>query len=201
LDAQLKFQGENPFFVQAALSNAQLREFAMELAPQFRELSGDIFASLKLTGNTTDYEAMRGTGAIQLRDAEIYELPVMLALLKILRIKEATRTAFDACIAEFQVFGDELEFQRIELNGDAISLIGNGTINLDWDIDLNFYSVMGRNRWYIPLVTEILKAWAQSILWIEVDGKLDAPQTHTNILPQLNDSLRQLFSGSTSAQR
>lgn len=201
LDAQLKFQGENPFFVQAALSNAQLREFAMELAPQFRELSGDIFASLKLTGNTTDYEAMRGTGAIQLRDAEIYELPVMLALLKILRIKEATRTAFDACIAEFQVFGDELEFQRIELNGDAISLIGNGTMNLDWDIDLNFYSVMGRNRWYIPLVTEILKAGAQSILWIEVDGKLDAPQTHTNILPQLNDSLRQLFSGSTSAQR
>ncbi len=201
LDAQLKFQGENPFFIQAALSNAQLREFAMELAPQFRELSGDVFAWLKLTGNTMDYESMRGTGAVQLRNAEIYELPVMLALLKILRIKEATRTAFDTCIAEFQVFGDELEFQRIELNGDAISLIGNGKMNLDWDIDLNFYSVMGRNRWYIPLVTEILKAGAQSIMWIEVDGKLDSPQTHTNILPQLNDSLKQLFYGSSSVPR
>ena len=81
----------------------------------------------------------------------------------------------------------------MEFLGDAISLIGNGKMNLDRDIDLNFYSVMGRNKINIPLISELYRASSQKVLWINVDGTLDNPRTHRHVLPQLNESLQQLF--------
>lgn len=128
-----------------------------------------------------------------MRDAKIYELPVVLSLLKILKVRQVTRTAFDTSNVDFKVVGEDINFERIELLGDAISLIGNGRMNLDRDINLNFYSVMGRNRINIPVISDLYRASSQRILWINVDGTLDNPQTHRNVLPQINDSLRQLF--------
>jgi hypothetical protein len=66
-------------------------------------------------------------------------------------------------------------------------------MNLDRDIDLNFYSIMGRGRFNIPLVSKLYHASSQQILWINVNGTLDEPRTHRNVLPQVNDSLKQLF--------
>jgi hypothetical protein len=66
-------------------------------------------------------------------------------------------------------------------------------MNLDRDIDLNFYSIAGRNRFRIPILSELYHASSQQILWISVDGTLDNPQMHREVLPHVNDSLRQLF--------
>ena len=172
-----------------------LDEVAADIAPQFRDISGNGFGSFRLSGNATDANSVRGQGSLQLRNAEIYQLPVMLSLLKLPQFKEITRTAFDTSNINFSVFGERIVLDRMELNGDAISLIGNGQINMERDVDLNFYTVVGRNRFYIPLISEIMHSGASSILWINVDGKLDDPRTTRKVLPHLNESLQQLFQG------
>ncbi len=192
-DAQMSAGPAGEFYLQTTLADGNLREFCREFAPQFSEVSGRSFAAMRLAGNYHGLHSYRGDGTIQLRDAEIYELPIVLSLLKILKARQVTQTAFDSSNVDFTISGDTIDFDRIELLGDAISLLGNGKMNLDRDIDLNFYSIMGRNRINIPVISDLYRASSQQILWINVDGTLDNPQTHRHVLPQINDTLKQLF--------
>lgn len=192
-DGQRLADEHGRFFVQASLTNGDLAEVVDEFAPHLEKVKGRMFGGFRLSGDDTGTHTYRGEGNMKFRDAEIYELPVILSLLKILRVKEATRTAFDTSDVDFTINGNTIDFGRIEMIGDAISLIGNGRINFKRQIDLNFYSVMGRNRFYIPILSELYRAGSKRILWINVDGSLENPQTHRNVLPQLNDSIRMLL--------
>ena len=193
IDAQLGSGPKNEYYVQATLADGCLGTACREFTSGLENIEGHSFAAIRLTGDCSGIHSQRGEGTIQLRDSKIYELPVFLALSKILNNRQFSRTAFDSSNIDFTVHGENIDFNRMEFLGDAISLIGNGRMNLDWDIDLNFYSVMGRNKINIPLISELYRASSQKVLWINVDGTLDNPRTHRHVLPQLNESLQQLF--------
>ncbi len=199
IDGKRSSANPGQFILAVGLSDGDLKEAVNDYAPQMNQINGKCYASLRLTGDDSGTRSYRGGGTVSLRNAEIYELPVMVSLLKILNVKEVNRTAFDSGNLEFAITGDTLDFQRIELIGDAVSLIGNGQMSMDRRIDLNFYSVIGRGRWYIPIVSELYKAGSQRALWINVNGSFDDPQTHKHILPQLNDSIRALLQGRPQA--
>ena len=118
---------------------------------------------------------------------------MIVALFNVLRIKEPDRTAFDKATMSFAVRGENFDIKPIELNGDAISLIGEGTIDLDSNVDLNFYSLIGRNGFEIPIITDLYKAGSKQVWWIKVAGTLQDPVTEHEVLPGLNDSLKMLF--------
>ena len=117
----------------------------------------------------------------------------MIALLKIPHFKNLNRTAFDTSNVDFAIVNDRFVLDRIELIGDAISLIGNGQVNFNKELDLNFYTVMGRGRFYVPIISELYRASSKRVLWINVDGSMQAPQASRKILPQLNDTIKKLF--------
>lgn len=192
-DGRIAHEGRYPFRLQTVIEKAQLDDLALELAPELRELSGDGYAFLKLGGNANEPHTYNGQGNIHLRNAKIHQLPVVLSLLKILSIKEVNRTAFDSSNVDFSVKGNQLKLNRIELIGDAISLIGNGYLELLRHADINFYSVVGRNRFYIPLISELYRAGSQRIMWINIGGPLNNLQTTRKVLPGLDDSLRALI--------
>lgn len=193
LDAQLNSAPAGEFYLQTTLADACLDQFCKDNAPSLKEISGRSFAALRLQGNSLGTHSLRGTGSIQLRQAQLYELPVVLSLLKSLRLGSRTKAAFDSGNIDLQIMGTDIELTRIEMLGEPISLIGNGTVDSQRNIDLNFYSIMGKNRLNIPVITELYRASSQQILWIHIDGSLDSPQTHRHVLPQINDSIRQLF--------
>jgi hypothetical protein len=192
-DGQIRLDGDNEYYLQADLTDGRLQQFAAETSMQHHDLSGQATADIRLRGNASGTHSIRGNGQIQLRNAKIYEVPVIFALLDVLSIKEPDRTAFDQAQMEFTVAGENFDFQRIELNGDAISLIGQGTVNMNSEIDLDFYTTMGRNRWYIPVLTQLYHAGSKQIWWVKVDGTLEAPLTSHEMLPGINDSLKKLF--------
>ncbi|MEL7496766.1 MAG: AsmA-like C-terminal region-containing protein [Planctomycetota bacterium] len=192
LDAQLDSSAGSDFYLQAKINDSCLATACRELAPELQNVEGHSYAEIRLRGDGSGTHSLRGVGNIQLKDAKIYELPIFLSLLKVLKVRQPSRTAFDSGTIDFSVQGETLVFDRMEFNGDAISLIGNGQLNLDRDINLDFYSVMGRNRINIPLLTNLMRAGSQQVLHITVDGKLDDPQLHQRVLPQLSE-LKQLF--------
>jgi hypothetical protein len=196
LDSQILSGGTGDYFVQATLNDACLATACREFGAKLDNIEGHSYAALTLEGDYSGIHSQRGHGFIKLRNAKIYELPAFVSLLKLLKVRQLTRTAFDSSDIDFTVRGDEIHFDRMEFIGDAISLIGNGKMNLNQDIDLNFYSVMGRNKINIPLLSELYRAGSQKILWINVLGTLENPRTERHMLPQLaklNDSLKQLF--------
>ncbi|MDA8564158.1 AsmA-like C-terminal region-containing protein, partial [Mariniblastus sp.] len=198
LDAQISSGKLGEFYVQSTLQEAKLEAICREACPTIQDVAGRTFAAVRLAGNCTGTHTYRGDGTMQLRDATIYELPPVLALLKNLRLGRSGRSAFDSSNVNFTISGETIDMNRIELLGDAISLIGNGQLNMDRKLDLNFYSIVGRNRFHIPVVSELVHAGSQRALWIKVNGTLDNPKMTRTVLPQLNDSLRQLFQSSSA---
>ena len=198
LDARMNNFGKNDFFVQSTLADGCIATACQEIAPDLENVSGHSFAKFQMTGDFTGTHSHRGAGSVELRDAKIYELPVFLSLLKILNVRQLTRTAFDSGNIDFKVLGERIIFERMEFIGDAISLLGDGEMNLDWDIDLNFYTVIGRNRLNIPLISKLYREGSQRSLAIKVNGKLDNPKTHSKVLPEFNDNVKQLLNAESS---
>lgn len=192
-DATMQNDSEGKFYIQTVVDDANIRDAGRDFASGIEDLEGRGFLNMRMGGDYADFHSYKGDGTVKVRDAKIYELPAMLTLLKMLHVGRTDRTAFDSSNVNFLINGNDIDFERIELNGDAISLIGNGRMNLDQDIDLNFYSIVGRNRVRIPVLNELVHVGSQQILWISVDGTIDNPRMHRQVLPQLNDTLKQLF--------
>ena len=125
-------------------------------------------------------------GSAQLRDGNLYELPLVLALIRRLSSGKRNNTAFNSCDVLFQVRANHVYFDRFDLSGDAISLKGIGEMGLDRQLDLDFYSIVGREQLWNPLVRPILGEASRQFLRIHVGGTPDRPVTTREVFVALN---------------
>lgn len=195
LDGQSWIENGRRFYLQTTLANAQLAPLAQLWAPQVERLTGLAQGAMRLWGETGSLDSLRGDGEFKLHNAYIFELPVFLATMRQLSRPDLDTRAFDTVLAQFVIGSRQIQFPRMEFKGDALSLIGEGKIDFDRRVDLNFYTIMGRNNFYVPLLTELAHASSQQIFWVEVTGNLANPKTSRKILPVLNDGLRRLLGG------
>lgn len=193
MDGQVVLDDEIQFQIQSSASQIDLAQLAKELAPQTREIVGFGSASLLLAGTSTGTHSLDGGGRILINDAKLYEVPFFLQLLKTLQVKTPDKTAFDKGSIDFGIKGSDIECHRIELNGDAISLIGTGRANLSQELDLNFYTVLGRNNFYLPVLSDLVHAGSQQLLWISVKGTVEKPLLTRETFRALNEAVRLLL--------
>jgi len=185
--------GEQPRYqLSASLINAELERYAQETMVGRQKLRGKIFASVDLHGTGHSINGLGGRGDIHLRDADVYELPVMISMLKILRIREPDRSAFSKCDTEFVIRGPHIYFEPINFNGDAISLRGQGQMDMQSNVDLVFHAVVGRDEIHVPIVSELLGGASEQMMQFQVSGTLLDPVTKKVALPALNQALQQL---------
>jgi len=180
------------FFVRASLENADLKRCADELFRGPQDLRGVVAAEINLTGSAAGSHTFQGTGTTHLRNADIYELPVMVSMLKLLSIREPDTTAFSKSDIDFRIEGNHIYFDRIDFNGDAISLLGKGQMDLQRRLNLTFHTVVGRDEYRIPILHELLGEASKQVLQIHVEGTLDNPITRKEAFPGINQALQQL---------
>jgi len=197
LDGQAWLREDVYFQIQATANQVDLATLAAEFAPSSRDIAGQGSASLVLAGSTHGLHTLEGQGLVRVNDAQLYEIPFFLQLLKTLQVKTPDKTAFDEGSIDFSIRGSDIECHRLELNGDAISLIGNGRANLNQELDLNFYTVLGRNRFYLPVLSDLLHAGSQQLLWISVKGTVENPQLTRETFRALNEAVRLLLEDPT----
>ena len=177
--------------LRATLSQADLGRCAQEVMTGPQRLRGNVLATVDLRGTGRSLNAMGGRGNIRLREADIYELPLMIALLKILSIREPDRSAFSQSDIDFRIEGTHVYFDRINFNGDAISLEGTGEMNLDRQIRLTFRAMLGRQEVHLPLLRDVLGGASQQIMLIHVGGTLEDPVVKREAFPGVNQALQQ----------
>jgi hypothetical protein len=180
---------------QASLVEADLARFAQEAVAGRQKLSGKVAANLELRGEGRGLYALSGRGNLTLRDADIYELPLMVALLKILSVRPPDATAFTESDMQFWIKGNHVYFNRLNFNGDAISLRGSGEMDFDRQIKLNFHAAVGKRELNIPIVRELMKGASQQFMQIQVTGSVDAPVTNSVAFPGVNQAFRELEAG------
>lgn len=191
-DCNIKLDGGPRYTLNALLTGADLSKCAKETMPGRHRLKGKVFATVSLRGAGKSLNALQGRGEIRLREADIYELPVMISLLKILSIREPDTNAFSESNICFHIEGNRMYFDPINFTGDAISLHGRGDLEFQSKkINLTFHTVVGRDKWHIPILSPVLGGASEQALAIKVTGPLQNPTTTREFLPLAKEAVRQ----------
>ena len=128
------FMGEQPHYrIQGHLADAELDICDSELTGKSRNLRGRILADAELHGTGRTRMGLAGQGSFHLDEANIYELPAMVSLLKTISLKPPDPNAFSTSDAVFHIEGEHVIFDKLNFNGDAISLVGKGEMNFQGD--------------------------------------------------------------------
>ncbi|HEX7378718.1 MAG TPA: AsmA-like C-terminal region-containing protein [Pirellulales bacterium] len=183
----------------ATLTAADLARAAKEAIAGKHDLSGLVSAEVDLHGAGRGIHHLGGRGTVRLRDADLFELPVMVALLKPLSGRLPDTTAFTTADVDFRIEGEHIYLNKVHCNGDAVSLRGSGEMGLDRSIQLSFYAVVGRGDASFPLLDKVLSAASQQIMQIDVNGTLDNPITRNRVFPNVDDA-RRLFQAEPAPQ-
>jgi hypothetical protein len=180
------------FTVAASLQEADLQRLASEATAAPHRSRGQLSGGIELSGSRAGTHSLTGRGQVRLRDADIYELPVVVALLKILRVKAPDRNAFGSSLVDFRIEGPHAYLDTIELSGDAISLVGTGEIDFDTNLRLTFRSIMGDAETQLPAMKRLLGGASGQFMLIHVDGTLADPVPSTEAFPTLAAALQKL---------
>jgi hypothetical protein len=185
--------GAEPYYgVKATLTDADLARCAQQLAAGRHNLRGRILATILLKGSGFTRNTLSGKGMIRLSDGDVYQLPVMLSLLKILSIRPPDQNAFSAAGIDYRIEGEHIYFDRIDFDGDAISLRGKGEMDFQSQIALTFSAKVGRGEFDLPVVKQVFRGASEQLMLIHIDGPLQDPQTRREALPVVNEALQHL---------
>jgi hypothetical protein len=182
------------FSLRARLEGASLGRFARESTLGRQSMSGRIDGSLVLVGSSQGVRDMKGAGSVHLRDANLYELPVMLSLLKVLSLKEPDTTAFTTGDVDFLIHGahGQVYLSRIDLHGDALSLAGRGSVGFDKQLALLFQPQLGSRGARVPIISDLLRSASGQIVELYVGGTVDQPDVSQEPFPGIKEALENL---------
>jgi hypothetical protein len=189
------------FELNLTASQIQLEQFGKHNFGAKSELTGVAGARLHLTGLGSGVDSLEGNGTLDIPYTSLtrlYNLPLLLDLIKFLGLRWPDRTAFEEAHAVFAIRGKRVDIGRLDLLGNVVSLYGQGGVNLDGtEVQLDFYPSWARVEQVLPpVIRSIPPAISKNLLKIEVRGKVsgnaDDVKFHKKPLPVLLDPLLQV---------
>ncbi len=175
------------------LKEGSLKRYAQLYMTGNNRLSGKMNGSVDLSGVGTNPKNLRGTGNLSISKAALYELPMIAQIFSVLSFVPADKAAFNSALFAFAISNARVWFDRIKLEGDAINLMGQGSVDFDGAVDLKFVSRMGKKTLPIPLVHDLLNATTQGWVGVDVRGTMQDQKYEVRSLPQVDDAFRRLF--------
>jgi hypothetical protein len=186
-----------------SLNGARLRleEFARvnHLGPT-TQLEGLATAQISLSNPidpATRQPVLQGSGSIDIPNGKMLDLPVTLDVIKLARLRPIDRTAFEEAHAVFRIRGDRMKFGQLDLLGNAISLGGEGEMNLDGShAQFDFYTVWTNIRNLLGNGSDLAARVSGNLFRIRVTGDLGSdhpPRVTQEALPGIVDPIRRLM--------
>lgn len=178
-------------------SQVKLEEFGRLNLGAKSDLSGLATAQLYLTGQGPDLAGLKGGGSIDVPSGKMYNLPLLLDLLKFLGLRLPDRTAFEEAHAKFDLEGTRVHVNRLDLYGHAISLRGQGDVGLSpIDLNLDFSVDWARFTQVLPPgIRAIPPAISDQLLRIKMRGQPGDVKFEKDVVPLVTDSMRRMMGG------
>ena len=191
-DGWVTFSPEARFGLRARLINADLAVCAREVLAGQQQLRGFVVGEVELRGNLRSTNSLSGRGHLRLGDGDVYELPLMIALLKLLAVRKPDKTTFSNANMDFRIEGEHIYFDRINFHGDMLSLLGKGEMDFQQNIRLSFHAAVGRGQLNLPLLKDLFADASRQIMLIHVTGTLQNPEMRKEAFPGVNQAIQQL---------
>jgi hypothetical protein len=188
--------GPTPAYeIRLTASQIKLEEFGRHELHTSAQLAGEAQAQLYLRGNGADPRSLVGTGMLDVPNGKIYNLPVLLDLLKFLSLRFPDRTFFEEAHARFDIIGPRMRINQFNLYGNVVSLRGRGAMNLDGtDIDMDLHMDWARlDQMLTPGVKKVPQALSNQLLTIHAKGQLGNVQFTQEAMPVLFDPFKRAW--------
>ncbi|MBA4066023.1 MAG: hypothetical protein C0501_20350 [Isosphaera sp.] len=90
----------------------------------------------------TGRPVVEGSGKVDIPTGRMYNLPVLLDLVKVLKLQAPDKTAFEEAHATFRVRGDRVKVDQVDLIGKAVCLGGSGELDTTGEyVKFDFYTL------------------------------------------------------------
>jgi hypothetical protein len=182
-------------------SRLKLEEFARvnHLGPK-TEIQGLATAQLSLSNPidpATRTPILQGSGSIDVPNGRMLDLPIMLDVIKLARLRPMDHTAFEEAHAVFRIRGSRVKVGQLDLLGNAISLGGEGEMDLDGsNAQFEFYTVWTNIRNMLGGGGDVAARISGNLFRIRVAGDLGGdkpPRVTQEALPGIVDPIRRLI--------
>ena len=177
-EARLVLQNPLRYDLKLNATRIRLEEVAKQqkLGPKV-QLEGLATAQLFLQNpvdEKTKQPIFQGGGSIDVPSGKLLNLPHMLDLLKVFKGKPPDETAFEEAKILFRIRGNRVMIGQLDLMGNAISLGGQGEMNIDGsNMNLEFYTVWTRvNNLLAPPLNDVTAAFSKALFKVLVKGDL-----------------------------
>ncbi|HUW56979.1 MAG TPA: AsmA-like C-terminal region-containing protein [Planctomycetota bacterium] len=178
--AQLRMQLRDvlTYGIVADVRSLDLKQFLQaEFNTRTDQLRGRLSGKLLLQGQGTDAGNLVGQAEMQVRQGSLWEIPFVLALLKVLNLSPPERTAFTDATAKLEFYNRHVDVKHLNLMGNAVSVYGEGRVKRGGAVDLNFVTGLGRLRLpELPLISPVMRGIQKQILQVKMTGTLREPK-------------------------
>lgn len=181
------------YSIKTALIGSDLAKISRHLEPSAKNIAGTLNCRGTFYGNGKNLGALGGQGSIQLRNANIYEAPGMIRLLRELSIREINPNAgaFSSADIDFRLHGPQMRLDQLTFEGGAFHLTGDGEVRLDTrQMNLHMRTRLGNKRWQIPGVSDIIGGAGDQLVQLNVHGPLSDPTVTRVLIPEAQKVIR-----------
>lgn len=186
------------FDILVAIRDADLATMMVETGQTDAGVKGKAKGQVRLEGVVGAAHLLKGAGSASLSKANLYQLPLLISVFNMLRVKPSEAVAFTDGTARFSVYGNTATFNELKLWGDLIALDGSGTINRSQEVDLSFNTrVSPQNAWSI--ITSPFGESRYTLWTLYVRGSLPNPQIERRAMDAVGGTLERLLPGISGA--
>ncbi len=182
------------FDVAISMADGDVATALADLGESHSGITGKIEGRVRLEGTVGAAHLLKGAGSGRLSDANLYQLPILVQVFNMLRVKPSEAVAFTDGEVRYSIYGDNITFDQLQLWGDLIALHGSGTMNRTREVDLSFNTrVSPQNGW-----SQVMRPFGENeyTLWtISVKGPLSDPLIERRTLNAVNETIERLFPG------
>jgi hypothetical protein len=161
---------------------------------------GRLKGTLALRAAGPEAAGVEASGYVDVTEARLWELPLIVRVLSALRLAPADTAAFEKAQVLYFVRGKRFILGDIRLEGRTVSLYGAGVIEPDGRLNMTFMAGRRDDDPLIPALYELGEGIRHELVTVVVSGTLSEPKVEMQTLSTLAAPLRELV-GLVRAQR
>ena len=188
------------FTVGLLVDDGRLPEALADFGHADNKLTGSFQGQAKLQGKLGNFDLLNGSGTASLNGANLYQLPLIVQFLNLLRITPTEDVAFTDGKVDFSLDGATIAFNDLQFWGDLVALQGDGTLNRMHELDLTFNTRVSPQNGFTQLFRP-LQSKRYTLSTVDVRGPLHALQIERRAFDGVNQTLELLFPAMAEAHR
>jgi len=170
----------------------------LNLDPHQKSINGKLRGELYMHGTLGQKYVRMGGGTLEVTGAEVLKIPLFAEIYHSASNNSPNLASFHDITAQFILEQHKVNIQHVELVGPAISLIGQGNLNISNDrINLSLVAATPKNLNNLPVIPDLMKGASREFTEMEIRGTLDHPTITAKPLSNISETLQTFFNGKT----